>query len=398
MKTNNKQLENPVFLHNITLKNLLSFGPDTEPLELKSLNVLIGPNGSGKSNLIEAISLLRAAPTHLAAPVRDGGGVRDWLWKGNSRVHATLQVVVENHLKRGVPIRHEIVFSESAQKFILIDERIENANPLRGETQPFFFYKYDNGYPWLSVNREKRQLQHEEVEPDKSILSQRKDPEQYPEITHLGKQYGRIRIYREWSFGRYTVPRQPQKADQPNDQLSETFENFGVVLNRLRGDYKTKTKILENLQQLYMGIEDYDVSIEGGTVQVFFHENGFKIPATRLSDGTLRYLCLLAILCNPDPPPVVCIEEPELGLHPDILPSLARLLKDAANRTQLFVTTHSDILVDELTENPESVVVCEKIEGRTITKRLQSKDLEKWLQKYRLGQLWMQGEIGGTRW
>lgn len=58
----------------------------------------------------------------------------------------------------------------------------------------------------------------------------------------------------------------------------------------------------------------------------------------------LRYLCLLAVLCHPSPPPLVCIEEPELGLHPDVLPTLAELLKEAATRTQLIVTTHSDVL------------------------------------------------------
>lgn len=392
-----RKKSNGFFLKEITLRNLLSFGPETESLPLKSLNVLIGSNGSGKSNLIEAISLLRAASTHLAAPVRDSGGIRDWLWKGDSNALASLDVVI-GYPKSNIPIRHKIVFSESMQKFELIDECIENEKPVAQEKAPFFFYRYNDGYPYLSVKGGKRELQHEEVEPDQSILSQRKDPEQYPEITYLGKQYGRIRIYREWEFGRYTAPRKPQKADQPNDQLLENYENLGVVLNRLRGDYKVKTKILENLKQLYAGIEDYDVSIEGGTVQVFFHENGFKIPATRLSDGTLRYLCLLAILCNPEPPPVVCIEEPELGLHPDIIPSLARLLKDAATRTQLFVTTHSDIFVDEFTEDPESVIVCEKTDGRTETKRLENKELEDWLLKYRLGQLWMQGEIGGTRW
>ena len=167
---------------------------------------------------------------------------------------------------------------------------------------------------------------------DESILSQRKDPDQYPEITYLGQVYARIRQYREWSFGRYTVPRQPQKADQPNDFLEPDCGNLGLVLNRLRRDASVKHNILQNLQQLYGGIEDYDVSIEGGTVQVFFHESGFTIPATRLSDGTLRYFCLLTILCHPSPPPLVCIEEPELGLHPDIMPTLARLLKTGIRR------------------------------------------------------------------
>lgn len=100
--------------------------------------------------------------------------------------------------------------------------------------------------------------------------------------------------------------------------------------------------------------------IEGGTVQVFFTEGEFVIPATRLSDGTLRYLCLLAILCDPDPPPLICIEEPELGLHPDVLPKLADHLLAASKYTQLIVTTHSDVLVDAMSETPESIVVCEK--------------------------------------
>ena len=70
------------------------------------------------------------------------------------------------------------------------------------------------------------------------------------------------------------------------------------------------------------------------------------------------YLCLLAILCDPKPPPLIGLEEPELGLHPDLLPKVADLLVSAAQRTQLIVTTHSDILVDALTERPDALVIC----------------------------------------
>ena len=117
-----------------------------------------------------------------------------------------------------------------------------------------------------------------------------------------------------------------------------------------------------------------------------------------LSDGSLRYLCLLAILLDPDPPPLIGLEEPELGLHPDLLPKIADLLVDASTRTQLVVTTHSDAIVDALTERPESVVVFDKKDGRTTFERLDRAALGDWLQKYRLGQLWTRGQIGGTRW
>ena len=133
-------------------------------------------------------------------------------------------------------------------------------------------------------------------------------------------------------------------------------------------------------------------------MQVVFTEGDFIIPATRLSDGTLRYLCLIAILCDPEPPPLIGIEEPELGLHPDILPKLADLLLAASERTQLIVTTHSDILVDALTEHPETIVVCEKHRGHTVTRRLNGEELAPWLQDYRLGDLWTRGQLGGTRW
>jgi predicted ATPase len=183
-----------------------------------------------------------------------------------------------------------------------------------------------------------------------------------------------------------------------NDRLEEDFSNLGLVLNRLRRIPKAKTAILAVLGDLYDGLDDFDVSVEGGTVQVFFTEGDFTIPATRLSDGTLRYLCLLAILCDPEPPPLICIEEPELGLHPDILPKVADLLIDASGRTQLIVTTHSDILVDALTERPDAILVCERHDGQTVTRHLDEQGLAVWLEKYRLGELWTRGELGGTRW
>jgi predicted ATPase len=236
------------------------------------------------------------------------------------------------------------------------------------------------------------------VDPDLSILAQRRDPEQYPEIAHLAGAYERIRIYREWAFGRNTVFREPQKADMRSDRLEEDFSNLGLFLSRLRKSPKAKTAILDGLKDLYEGVTDFEPVVEGGTVQVFFSEGDFSVPATRLSDGTLRYLCLLAVLCDPAPPPLICIEEPELGLHPDILPKLADLLVQAAQRTQLIVTTHSDLLVDAMTDIPDAIVVCEKHEGKTEMYRLKKEDLTHWLAKYRLGQLWTKGQIGGTRW
>ena len=95
---------------------------------------------------------------------------------------------------------------------------------------------------------------------------------------------------------------------------------------------------------------------------------------------------------------MICLEEPELGLHPDILPDLGTLLREASERCQLIVTTHSATLVNAQTETPESVVVCEKDRGQTSLRRLSKEKLAHWLERYRLGELWSSGELGGNRW
>jgi predicted ATPase len=391
---------NPVLIRHLAPKNFLSFGPDNTGIELRGLNLLIGPNGSGKSNLIEAISLLRSAPKDFRDVTRKGGGVSEWIWKGDPREPASLDWVVSNPKNR-LPLRHIVAFRSVAQAFTLDDERIEESERrLESEQDVYFYYRYEHGHPTVNtVAAQRRTLARETIEPDRSILALRRDPEVYPELSWLAQSYEKIRIYREWSFGRNAVFREPQKADARNDLLEEDFSNLGLFLNRLKTRFPVaKRAILKGLKDLYGGIGDFDVFIEGGTVQVFFTEGDFVIPATRLSDGTLRYLCLLAILCDPEPPPLICIEEPELGLHPDVLPTVADLMRAASKHTQIVVTTHSDILVDAMTETPEVVVVCSKEEGKTTMERLKPEDLREWLKKYRLGQLWTKGEIGGTRW
>ncbi|UZE31138.1 AAA family ATPase [Pseudomonas asplenii] len=389
-----------MLIHSVQLANFLSFGASSPPIPLKSLNVIIGPNGSGKSNLLESIELLRSAPEQLSKPVRESGGVRDWLWKGTKGTPiASLDFVIA-YPNGPQNLRYRLSFTEAGQRFEMVDERIENEKPDGAcHAQPYLFYHFNSGRPVLSLKGGgSLSLQVDGFDLEKSILSQRRDPDQYPEVTYLGRALGKIRLYREWSFGRDTASRLPQMLGLPSDVLEPDCSNLGLVLNRLRRDPAIKQRLLTALQVLYGGIDDYDVRIEGGTVQVFFHEEGMTVPATRLSGGALRYLCLLAVLFHPNPPPLICIEEPEFGLHPDILPTLAQLLKEASARTQLIVTTHSDVLLDALSDQPESVLVAEKTESGTTLTRLNAEKLKPLLETYRLGQLWTRGEIGGTRW
>jgi predicted ATPase len=127
-------------LTKLELKNVLSFGPNGAELELKKLNMLIGPNGSGKSNLIEAITLLRAAPRELTVPVREGGGVRDWLWKDRGASAVAEITATLDYPSGSMPLRHSISFAEVSQRFQVTDERVENVRPLPGREKPYFYF------------------------------------------------------------------------------------------------------------------------------------------------------------------------------------------------------------------------------------------------------------------
>ena len=396
-------MEGKRHIRTIRLENILSFGPDNEPFPLEPLNVLIGPNASGKSNLTEALSLLEAAPRDLQAPIREGGGIRDWLWKGaRSAPMATIEVTV--YSPTSMPLRYRLSFTETGGRFELRDEAVENERPTNpSDEEPYFYYRYQEGHPVLNVKGESplsRHLKPEDVKHDQSILSQRRDPDSYPELDWVGLTFTVMCFYRGFDVGRNAPVRLPQKPDGFQRFLCEDASNLSLVLSDLLNRPAVKRELLERLRDFYPAVEDMVASVSGGTVQLFFHEEGlsYPIPATRLSDGSLRYLCLLAVLCHPTPPPVICIEEPELGLHPDAIPGVAKLLVEASSRSQLFVTTHSDVLVDALSDTPEAVVVCEKVEGATQLRRLDAEQLEPWLEQYRLGELWTQGRFGGNRW
>ncbi len=171
--------------------------------------------------------------------------------------------------------------------------------------------------------------------------------------------------------------------------------NLGLVLNDLEHQ-DTWPQFLEYMRRFLPRFKRLTTKIQSGLVQIYLHEDGLKapIPATRLSDGTIRFLALLAVLLHPKKAPMLCIEEPELGLHPDALAIIAELLVQAKAGTQIVVTTHSDVLVSALTEEADSVLVSEYGGGGTEFRRLEPGKLAKWLEKYRLGEIWRMGKLG----
>ena len=304
---------------------------------------------------------------------------------------------------KNVPdLRYRLAFAPAGQRTEILDEAIEEVDKRHpNEKDVFFYYRFQRGRPVLNVRETsggygRRTLKREDLVPDESVLSQRKGSDVYPEVTWLGQQFGRIQTFREWSFGRYAPLRQPQPADLPTDGLLPDARNLGLILNELEHS-DAAVEFNRLLSRFLPRYQRFSTRIQGGTVQFYLHENDLRtpVPATRLSDGTIRFMAMLALLLSPTPPPLLCMEEPELGEHPDAVSLLADLFASASSRTQLIVTTHSDALISALTDYADSVLVCEHRAG-TVVRRVEAAKLSHWLDKYRLGEIWRIGELGGN--
>ena len=439
-------------LNSLHLQGLLSFGPESEAVELTNLNVLIGPNGVGKSNFIEAVELLHATPADFSGVIRIGGTPSDWIWSGPRKATESSSSSSSSVSRSTSPsstgsggyssssssssssspsitarrarveailspfdntpeLRYAIEFADSSGRLEITDEVLEEARKAKPRAKDVrFYYRFQRGHPAINISEavsdeatqrrfKKHKLKRESIDPQQSILSQRKDPDLYPEVTSTAARFAGVQVFREWSFGRSAALRAAQSSNLPTNVLLPQLVNLGLVLNNLEHQDEW-ARFNDLMGQFLPRYKRLTTRISAGSVQVYLHEEGLSapVPATRLSDGTLRFLALLAILLSPEPATLICIEEPELGLHPDALSLLAELLVEASEKTQLIVTTHSDVLVSALTEQAESVLVCDYLENGTELRRLESKRLMHWLEKFRLGEVWRLGKLGGNLW
>jgi predicted ATPase len=388
-------------INRLTLKKILSFVNTT--VELEQLNVLIGPNAVGKSNLIEAISLLQAAPTGIEGQILRGGGVRQWLWLGDGAPAEPAEVECEITLPRRPqmgPLSYRLDFWGGPGGFEILHERLMDGPSDSGAQSYFMRASKALRFGERALELAEAQPAGIAIPPKESVLARFKNPDDRTPITEVGQYFEQIRIFREFRTGFNSPGRHGISTAVSKDYLSDGADNLALVLHQL--DYLgAHDRIKEYLKRFCDRFEDVKVDVGEGLARTFLRETGLQemVSGIRMSDGTLKFLCLLAVLFHPKPAPLVCIEEPELGLHPDALRLVAEVLVEASQHTQLIVTTHSEALVDALTDRPESVLICERdFDNGTQFKRYSRDELDEWLEHYTLGELWRKGEIGGGRW
>jgi predicted ATPase len=394
-------------------------------LDLPPLSILIGPNGGGKSNLLDVLMLLAEAGNgQLAIGLNRRGGFRNIAFGFDSSQEVRVELRLKKALKvltagvlingqvspppapsvseiperKALDMRYEVGLRARGLVTAVWKERLVVESP--SDAFSLTLVKRDatgTAFRWSrgpDANTEERK----QVEENELAIFQVRDATKYPEAAAVLQVLQGWSFYRDIDVGPESPVRQPTLVT-PGAQLSPDGGNLSSVLFGIQQDHPdTWDEILEICRTAYPDFAKITVRAEGGDGKIVLrwwerpHEKE-GLSANLLSDGTLKFLCLIAILVSPDPPPLICIDEPEIGLHPDWIELVAELMQAAASRTQLIVATHSPQIVARL--DAEQVIVTEKENGETRLKRLQRQELGKWLNEFNLSDLWLAGHFGG---
>ena len=196
-------------------------------------------------------------------------------------------------------------------------------------------------------------------------------------------------------------PRSPVRVPQqlgPAQLPGPNGEDLASCLFQLRETSRDDFGVVEDtLRAAFPGFERLEFpSVAAGTVAMAWRDRSFGRPLYmhQLSEGTLRFLWLTALLSSRSLPAITLLDEPEVSLHPELLSLLAGLMREASTRTQLIVATHSDRLIRAL--EPKEVVTFDLQDDGTATAAWADEhDLEEWLKEYTLDEVWRLGRIGG---
>lgn len=372
-------------------------------LEMRPLTVLIGPNGGGKSNLLDVFSFLsQAALGELAEGIARRGGFDSLHFRGTASDRISLGVDFSPDppfAEEGADIHYKLELRSVGSVAKVWFEQV-SIGPKPGHARPIrLMHRDKDGCRFRNLPRQEMEEVKQLESETELAVTQVKDQQVYPTPYKLVRTVGSWGFYPPTSTGLDAAIRRPQLL-RPGLRLATNGGNLASALHALQNRYPhVYDDLVDRLRNACAGFKYLSFPPEGGDGMINLrwweepYDEEFGFSANLLSDGTLRLLMLLAILLSPDPPPLICIDEPELGLHPDWIKLIAELAVTASERTQLVIATHSPEFVSKV--RPSDVVIVEKTGGQTVAERLKDDELEDWLTRFRLGELWMAGQLGG---
>lgn len=335
---------------------------------LGPVNVVLGPNGSGKTNLYRSLALLvEAAQGRLAKSVAREGGMPSLMWAGGHRKHERHGVIVEVRFD-AFAYRLEIGLITAIQTIFRLDPEVkqESVTFTEGRRKPVMLMERVGPSAWMRDDDGKRVTYPLELSSSESVLAQLRDRHRYPEIASISERIQSWRFYHHFRTDPEASMRQPQVGVRTH-VLAASGDDLAAAIQTIRevGDERA---LDEAVADAFPGGRVLVHADEMLRVGVRMEMPGIQRPleASELSDGTLRYLCLVAALLTPRPPELLALNEPETSLHAQLLPPLGRLIARASRGSQMFVTTHSQELAEQIAQNTDArTIALALVDGQT---------------------------------
>jgi predicted ATPase len=384
----------PAMLSTLAIANYRSLRDLVIPLA--RLNIVMGANGSGKSSLYRALRLLAdTARGSLVASLAREGGLQSTLWAGPEEISRAMRSgrhPVQGTARKG-PVHLRLGFGASDFSYAIdlglpipggsafsLDPEIKRECIWNGPLFRRAKLLVDRRGPALRVSGETGnwRIVPGAVATFESMITKFADPRSAPEMIAIRERLRSWRFYDHFRSDAEAPARRPQVGTH-TPVLGDDGTDLAAAVQTIReiGDAK---RLDEAVDDAFPGAV-VEIEEQRGWFELSMRQHGLLRPlrASELSDGTLRYLLLIAALLTPRPPELLVLNEPETSLHPDLLPALARLIVDAASHSQLIVVTHSSQLISGLEKEPEAIAVrLEKSFGETAMAGLGPLDRPPW--------------------
>jgi len=241
----------------------------------------------------------------------------------------------------------------------------------------------------------------EKIKEQELVIAKIRDRFRYPELAELRDEMADWQIYHGFGEEALRNIRGPQLFTPVDPfRLNPMGRNLLSVIQQLANERryeKINEQLIDAMKAVFPDfIKLYTPTSAGGMGSLFYGSKNYEesIPALSMSDGQLRFLGVMVALLMayiPNPPSLIAIDEPEIGMHPKMIAVFVELLQAASQKTQIIITTHSPQLIDRM--KPDDVIVTEKEDGKTTLRRLDAESLKRWLKRYTLGELWTMGKL-----
>lgn len=402
-------------IKSVTIKNFFSFKGENKIDINQGINILLGINGSGKTSFINAFRLLYEGVCGIGFEKlfqTEWGGFKEVVNANTEEIPNYIELsYVFNFVKLKditpkspfeTDVTYSVIVRPLGETGYTLEERLYApvaSNPRR----TFVYLDFKNERGTLSVHRHDGKIIRERfagvTSGQELILRQISDPRRYLPSHVIRMAISQMALYDTFDTSSHSVIRDPAISNSEL-RLNHDGSNLTALLHNLTTqDSFSFDRIESQLNNINRFFKGFHFQPFGSRIYLTLLERNMRhgIGMKFISDGTLRYIILLSILLNKQGGQFVGLDEPEGRLHPDMIHSIAEMIKMVSQNRQLIVATHSPLLLNDF--ELEDILIFEKNEeNSTIVKRYSEEEFPQYEGTLLPGQLWLNGEIGGKRW